>query len=310
LWFEYLGLRKLSWNAAGVEDVAQFVAWLRRPGDNVVVLDRATTRRSATTVNRHLAALFGFYEHQARVGVELAGRLVEWRKVGRGPYKPFLHHASKTKAVPTRPVRMKAVKRVPSVLTDDQVKTILTACLRRRDRFLFALLAETGVRIGQALGLRHADFVSRDREVRIVPRADNANGARAKCRTTHVIPVSAGLVRLYSDYMHVEYGALDSDYVFVNLWGQPFGRPLSYAAVDGIVARLRTATGIQFTPHTLRHTHATDLVRRGVPIEVVSKRLTHQSVTTTSEAYLHLSASDVRDHLVRTGLWADEEPEG
>ena len=65
------------------------------------------------------------------------------------------------------------------------------------------------MRIGQALGLRHADFVSRDREVCIVPRAGNANGARAKLREPAVIPVSTPLVRLYSEYMHAEYGDID-----------------------------------------------------------------------------------------------------
>ena len=38
---------------------------------------------------------------------------------------------------------------------------MLASPTRARDRFLLALLAETGMRIGQALGLRHADFVSR-----------------------------------------------------------------------------------------------------------------------------------------------------
>src|SRR6516225_9151244 len=85
-----------------------------------------------------------------------------------------------------------------------------------------------GMRIGQALGLRHADFVSRDREVRIVPRAGNANGARAKLREPAVIPVSTPLVRLYSEYMHAEYGGIDSDYVFVNLFAEPVGQPLFY----------------------------------------------------------------------------------
>ncbi len=44
----------------GVEDVARFVSWLRAPADNVIVLDTGTARRSAATVNRHLAAVFGF----------------------------------------------------------------------------------------------------------------------------------------------------------------------------------------------------------------------------------------------------------
>lgn len=107
-------------------------------------------------------------------------------------------------------------ERLPATLTAVEIVTILAACDRARDRFLFALLAETGMRVGQALGLRHSDFVSRRREVTIVPRGDNANGARTKTQSPVTLPVSAPLVRLYSGYMHTEYGSLDSDYVFVN----------------------------------------------------------------------------------------------
>jgi integrase len=188
-------------------------------------------------------------------------------------------------------------------VTDEQIQAIVAACTHVRDRFLLSLLAETGMRVGQALGLRHGDFVSRQRQVAIVPRTDNANGARAKVRKTHVVAVTTSLVRLYSEYMHAEYGELDSDYVFVNLWAEPLGRPLSYQTVDGLVGRLRTRTGIYFTAHMLRHSHATDLIRKGVPIEVVSKRLTHASVSTTSETYVHLGAEDVRAELLRAGVW-------
>ena len=309
LWFEFLAAQAMEWDRAEVDDIARFVAWLRSPADNVIVLDATAARRAPATVNRHLAGVFGFYDHQARSGAELAGRLVAWRRVGRGSYKPFLHHVTKGRPVPTRPVKLAVEKTIPRTLTDEQISAILDACAHRRDQFLFALLAETGMRVGQALGLRHADFVSRARQVRIVPRADNANGARAKVAKTHVIPVSTALVRMYSEYMHSEYGELGSDYVFVNLWAEPVGRPLGYQAVDGMVARLRARTGIFFTPHMLRHSHATDLIRRGVPIEVVSKRLTHASVTTTSQTYVHLEAEDVRAELVRAGVWADEDAE-
>jgi len=159
--------------------------------------------------------------------------------------------------------------------------------------------------VGQALGLRHSDFVSRCCELRIVPREDNANGARAKTRTVATLPVSAPLVRLYSEYMHTEYGDLDSDYVFVNLFAAPVGRPMRYDAVAKLVARLRAGTGIEFSPHVLRHTRATELIRAGVPIEIVSKMLTHRSVVTTSETYVHLGVEDVRAELVEAGIWPD-----
>jgi integrase/recombinase XerD len=66
--------------------------------------------------------------------------------------------------------------------------------------------------------------------------------------------------------------------VFVNLWGRPLGHPLGYQAVPGLVARLQARTGIEFHLHLFRHSHATDLVRQGVPIEIVAERLTYSSV--------------------------------
>lgn len=303
LWFEFLDGRGLAWESTGVEDVSRFVAWLRAPADNVIVLDDSAAVRSAATVNRHLAALFGFYDFHARHGVALAADLVAWRRVSRGSYKPFLHHVTAGRPIPTRPVKLRVPQRLPATLSVEDITLILAACGRLRDRFLFALLAETGMRIGQALGLRHEDFVSRQRRVMIVPRGDNANGARAKCLSPATVPVSAPLVRLYSDYMHTEYGGLDSDYVFVNLWSAPLGRPLRYQAVAKLVGRLRVRSGISFTPHMLRHSRATELIRGGVPIEVVSKLLTHRSVTTTSDAYVHLDVEDLRAELVRAGAW-------
>ena len=306
LWLEFLAPRQVDWDAAGVEDVSGFVSWLRCPDQNVIVLDANAGQRSAATVNRHLAAVFGFYDFHARSGVELAASLVAWRRVSRGSYKPFLHHVTKGRPIPTRPIKLKVAKRIPCTLTDEELHAILADCERLRDRFLLVLLMETGMRVGQALGLRHADFSSRSREVAIVPRADNANGARAKCSKVSVIPVSTGLVRLYSDYMHTEYGTLDSDYVFVNLFAEPRGRPLRYHAVARLVSRIRKRTGITFTLHTLRHTRATELIRKGVAIEVVSKLLTHSSVATTSQAYVHLEAEDLRVQLVATGIWDGE----
>ena len=70
-----------------------------------------------------------------------------------------------------------------------------------------------------------------------------------------------------------------------------------------LAARISARTGITFTVHMLRHTHATELIRRGVPIEVVARLLTHRSSTTTSQTYIHLDAADVREALVRAGVW-------
>ncbi|MGH9126622.1 MAG: site-specific integrase, partial [Acidimicrobiales bacterium] len=89
LWFEFLDGVGVAWREVGIDDVARFVARLRAPASNVIVLDSGTAVRAPATVNRHLAAVFGFYEYQARSGVEVAAALVSWRRIGRGSYKPF-----------------------------------------------------------------------------------------------------------------------------------------------------------------------------------------------------------------------------
>ena len=84
----------------------------------------------------------------------------------------------------------------------------MAACDRLRDRFLFTLLGASGLRIGEALGLRHSDIDAAARLVAVVPRT-NANRVRAKGAGGRRVPVSAGVIRLYADYLHGEYGDLD-----------------------------------------------------------------------------------------------------
>jgi integrase len=167
-------------------------------------------------------------------------------------------------------------------------------------------LSECGLRIGEALGLRHSDIDAAARLVSVVPRV-NSNRARAKGGGGRQVPVPARVIRLYADYLHTEYGDLDSDYVFVNLWSGPIGSPMTYPSVYDLVCRIRERTGIMFGPHSFRHTYATELLRRGVAVEVVAHLLGHASVATTSEAYAHLKIEDARRALVAAGWLADQD---
>ncbi len=309
-WFVFLAGRGLGWREVQLEDVGEFVAWLRRPpgarSGRVVVLASVEHHCGEATVNRKLSAVSAFYQHAARNGVGLGPLLTRWLPSGRGgtSWRPFLHHISKGTPQARREIRLKAARKQPRVLTVDEVQAILDACDRLRDRLLFAVLHDTGMRIGEVLGLRHEDWEAPQLQVTVTPRT-NDNGARSKSGETRTIPVSAELIRLYADYMHGEYGDLDSDYVFVNLWGEPRGHPWSYPAVYDLVRRVRARSGVDFDPHWCRHTYATRLLRAGAPLEVVSKLLGHASVTTTSEVYGHLSVEDARRVLEAAGWFAD-----
>ena len=274
-----------DWKTINLTELAQFVAWLRRgePSD-----DRP---RSNTTINTILAAVGSFYEYQDRMGIETP--ISRSRRFGaKSPYKPLLHHISRNGSMRRAVMQVRVTRRLPRVFSAQEVQALINACARCRDRLLVSLLYESGMRIGQALGLRHADIRSYDGEIDIVPRS-NSNGALAKSRSPYTVHVSKELMELYADYLVHEYQETSQDYVFLNCWGGRIGAPMTYPAAIDLFRRLGVKTGLHATPHMFRHTHATDLLRAGWDAAYVQRRLGHTQIQTTINTYAHLSTGDM-----------------
>jgi integrase/recombinase XerD len=306
--FAWLGQAGLDWRAVSLEQVAYFFDWLRRPraarAPGVFMLPGAAQAVEGSTLQRKRASLAGFYRFHARRDDRIPavlGELIGARPTGR--YVPMLAHTRR--AAPDRysPLRITAQRKVPKTLTPDEVARATAACTRARDRFLVSLLNESGLRIGEALGLRHEDLSLRRAEVRVVPREDNDNQARVKRMKERTVPVGDVVLDLYADYMELEYGMLDCDYVFITLSGRTRGTPMTRHAAGKLAARLRQRTGIaHLHAHTFRHTYATRLLRAGVPATTVAELLGHSSTQTTTETYSHLTAEDHRKVLAAAGL--------
>lgn len=297
LYWEFLRDSNLNWVEVALENLAEFIHWLRNPESRVVSIQTVEAKRTEKTINAILAAVSGFYEFQERNGTSEGVDIYRYQfRLGR-KYKSFLHHINKRKKVRTLLLKLKEPKKFPEILSQEQVKQLVTACKRKRDKFLICLLHESGIRIGEALGLRHEDIhTSGSNEIYIIPRNDNANGARAKSNSSRIIHVSKELMTLYSDYLIDEYSEdFDSDYVFVNIWEGHIGSPMTYSAVASLFNRLKKKTGIDARPHLFRHTHATDLIRDGWEMAHVQKRLGHASIQTTVDTYVHLTEGDLKE---------------
>jgi len=128
-WFVFLQARALDWRGVRLEDVGDFVAWLRLPPEDrtgqVAVLPSVRARCTEATINRKLSALSAFYQHAARGGVDLGDLLVSWQPGRRSSWKPFLHHISKSMPAPRRGIALKAERKLPLVLTVCEVQQIL-----------------------------------------------------------------------------------------------------------------------------------------------------------------------------------------
>jgi integrase/recombinase XerD len=306
-WLDQVGrdFRKLS-----LEELTGFFGWVARPAPartpGVFMLPGTPSAVEPATLLRKRAALASFYRFHARRDASVPALLgTGLGPRATGPFVPMLVHTRRGRpdADAFSPVRMLSARKPPSTLTDAAVVRLVAACARRRDRFLLVLLDQTGLRLGEALGLRHADLRLRAGEVAVVPRDDNVNGARVKGLKARVVPAPPVVFDAYADYMEAEYGSLDCDFVFVNLFRPPVGAPMTEDTVAKLTGRLRRRTGITgFSPHVLRHGYATRLLRAGVPVEVVAELLGHASATTTSQTYSHLTVEDHRRALVAAGV--------
>jgi integrase len=181
-----------------------------------------------------------------------------------------------------------------------------------RDRFLLVLLWFSGLRIGEALGLRRSDLhlMASASElgcrvtgahVHVVPR-ENVNGARAKGRRERVVPLAHYAVSYYDLYLDERERcrpARDCDFVFVNLGAEPLGAPMRYGRVAQLFRSLsrRAGLGRAITPHMLRHAAGSALTAAG-GLDVAQAILGHASITST-QIYVHASAERQRDAVER-----------
>ena len=316
LWWQYLELDGRDWAEADVPALAGFITWLRQgtpPG--VVLLDPAAAvgpRLAESTLATRLAAVVSFYRyHHDAHGVAPALARAWSGPPRRSRYRAFLAHLdgrsriSRRSPMPVRPRR----REVCPLLTPAQVAAILSACAARdaasgewsgslRDRLLFATLAETGMRLGEVLCLTHADWHPGSGGtpfIEVVPRG-HPHGARVKGGRGRRIYVSDELERLYGDYLwelaeragRAGREVSDEWFCFVNLDGEPRFAPMRPERVYRVADRLRRRLpGLPegWSPHWLRHTHASALLLAGVPLHVVSRRLGHADVQTTMDLY-------------------------
>ena len=299
LFWEFLRDSKLDWLEVNLEQLSNFIHWLRNPNKNVLSIEPQISKRSEKTINHCLTTVCGFYEFQERIGA--INRVDAYRyqlQPGR-KYKSFLHHISKGKEVKTRLLKVKEPKTFPGCLTQSQVNSLIEACNSLRDKFLLRLLYETGLRVGEALGLRHEDMkTGKNNEIHVVPRIDNVNNGRVKSGAERIVHVNKELMQWYCAYLIDEYPEdIDCDFVFVVIKAPAkgeVGTPLKYKTIDSLFRRLSKKTNIKVTPHLLRHTHATELIRAGWDMAYVQKRLGHTDIQTTVNTYVHLTEDDLR----------------
>ena len=197
--------------------------------------------------------------------------------------------------------RWRARERLPSAFSAEELRSILAAASTpdpdakpavrwpRRDRALVAVLAGSGIRASECVGLA-CSALTRQPAARL-----RVHGKGGKSRT---VPVPGEVVGAVDDYLDERRDKLSGpgphDLLFVRTNGRALTRQSLYYLVDRWAARAGVQRPDGEAVHAFRHTYARGLVDNGVPVSAVQQLLGHAGLNTT-QVYLRMTASGLHD---------------
>lgn len=181
---------------------------------------------------------------------------------------------------------IKAVPRkLPVSLSSEQVTRLLRepkpdTVIGLRDRALLAVLYGTGIRASECASLRNGNVDLKQLTITV----------QGKGRHERTIPLNGELAEVLRTYAEAR-GASPNQAFFRSRFGRALSRGAVYERVRTWGQRSRV--GIPLSPHRMRHTFATHLVRAGVGLVTIRDLLGHRLITST-QIYLHVTVDDLR----------------
>ena len=176
-------------------------------------------------------------------------------------------------------VRPKKEKKLPNVLTLEEVRRILAGTDNLKHQAILFLIYSAGLRVGEAVRLRREDIDYARRTVRV------KQGKGRKDRYTILSEQAYVILMRYCREQRPD------SWLFPGM--QPGGH-LTERSVQKLFERARLASGVQkqASIHTLRHSFATHLLESGIDLRYIQELLGHESSRTT-ERYTHVSTKDI-----------------
>lgn len=246
------------------EWLRQYRLWLNR-----YMTDRKKGL-SVTTQNYHLIAFRGFLKYLSKRGIKsLDSTLVELPRTHR-PQVTFLH--------------VDEIDRILAEIPLDSETGL-------RDRAILELLFSSGLRVSELINLNR-DHINLERREFMV---------RGKGQKDRPVFISDQAAEAISDYLAERHDKLPALFLN-NSRNRPDAdmkndeRRLTSRSVERIVNKYVRLAGItkHVTPHTLRHSFATDLLMNGADLRSVQSMLGHSDISTT-QIYTHVTDPHLRE---------------
>jgi site-specific recombinase XerD len=175
----------------------------------------------------------------------------------------------------------KSDKKLPIVLSVDEIQRLFDVCDNTKHKVILALLYSCGLRVGELINLKWS-HIDRSRQIINIVQGKGKKDRQVGL-PDHIIPL---LEKYYYEYRSVEYV----------LNGQFPKKELRYSdrSVNEVLKQLGQKSGLKkdIHAHLIRHCYATHLVENGTDINLIQKLLGHSKVSTTM-IYTHISHNHI-----------------
>lgn len=184
--------------------------------------------------------------------------------------------------------RPKLTKHLPEYLTEEEVGKLLDVEVKSpydyRNKTILELLYSSGIRISELVNIKTPNYDSEECLIRIM-------GKGSKER---IVPLGDYAINIMNDYMN-NYRPLinkkHTDYIFINNRGDKISRQFIFKVIKK--EALKKGIKKDISPHTLRHTFATHLLKNGADLRIIQELLGHENISTT-QIYTHVTNNKLK----------------
>ena len=178
---------------------------------------------------------------------------------------------------------------LPKFLKQSELDKLFSVCndndyINQRDSLIIELLYATGIRVSELVNIRLKDI---DRSEKVIKVLGKGNKERIVLYNNH----TSDILDIYLNDGYNEFNKKNSGYLILNKNGDSLSERYVRVIIDKLVRK--AGLDIKISPHTIRHTFATDMLEEGADLMTVKELLGHESLNTTS-IYTHVTNNQIR----------------
>ncbi len=178
---------------------------------------------------------------------------------------------------------------LPKFLKDSELDKIFNVCkedtpINQRNTLIIELLYASGIRVSELVNIKLSDIDKSEKSIKILGKGSKErmvlyNNHTKKAMDTYL-----------NDGYHI-FNKINSGYLILNKDGNKLSERYVRVIIDDLVRK--AGLDIKISPHTMRHTFATDMLEEGADLVTVKELLGHESLNTTS-IYTHITNEQIR----------------